>query len=46
MLTSLSGGIETVLKKAKSKAGEIWTAGAGLYREMALSALRLVPGRR
>jgi hypothetical protein len=35
-----------MLKRAKSKAGAIWTSGAGLYREMALSALRLVPGRR
>ena len=35
-----------MLKKATSKAGEIWNAGACLYREMALSALRLVPGRR
>jgi hypothetical protein len=35
-----------MLKKAASKAGLIWAASAELYRDMALSALRLVPGRR
>ncbi len=46
MHTSRTGGFEMLLKRATSKAGEIWTATADLYREMALSALRLVPGRR
>ena len=41
MPTSRTGGI-SVLKKTKIKAGEIWTASADLYREMALSALSLV----
>lgn len=45
MRTSLSGGI-AMLKHATAKAGEIWTISAELYREMTLSALRLVPGRR
>ena len=31
-----------MLKKTKSKASEIWTASAELYREMALSALSLL----
>jgi hypothetical protein len=31
-----------MLKKAKSRASAIWSSSAGLYREMALSALRLV----
>jgi hypothetical protein len=31
-----------MLKRTKSKMGEIWMAGAELYWEMALSALRLV----
>jgi len=35
-----------MLKIAKHKATEIWSVSAGLYREMASSALRLVPGRR
>ena len=35
-----------MLKKATSKAGLIWAASVELYRDMALSALRLVPGRR
>ena len=34
-----------MLNKAKTKANEIWTVGASLYREMTRSALRLVPGR-
>ena len=41
MPTSLSGGI-AMLKKTKSKASEIWSASTELYRDMALSALRLV----
>jgi hypothetical protein len=44
MSTSLYGGI-SMLKRTKSKASEIWTAGAELYRDMALSALRLVARR-
>jgi hypothetical protein len=35
-----------MLKHASTKAGEILTVSAELYREMTLSALRLVPGRR
>lgn len=31
-----------MLKKTKSKANQIWSASAELYREMALSALSLV----
>jgi hypothetical protein len=31
-----------MLKMTKSKMGEIWIASAELYRDMALSALRLV----
>ena len=31
-----------MLKRTKSKAGEIWIASTELYRDMALSALRLV----
>jgi hypothetical protein len=34
-----------MLGKAKSKASEILLSSAGLYRELTLSALRLVPGR-
>jgi hypothetical protein len=45
MPTSLARGIG-MLQKAKSKANEIWTTSAELYREMTLSALRLLPGRR
>jgi hypothetical protein len=41
MATSLSGGI-AMLKKTRIKASEIWIASAELYRDMALSALRLV----
>ena len=41
MSTSRFGGI-AMLKKTKSKAGEIWMASAELYREMALSALSLI----
>ena len=44
MPTSLFGGI-AMLKRTKSKASEIWMAGAELYRDMALSALRLVVRR-
>jgi hypothetical protein len=33
------------MKRVIRKASEIVHATAGLYREMALSALRLVPGR-
>ena len=44
MRTSWNGGI-AMLKKTATKAGEIWTASTELYREIALSALRLVPGR-
>ena len=36
----------SMLYKAHRKATEIATASLELYREMALSALRLVPGRR
>jgi hypothetical protein len=32
----------SMLKKAKSRAATIWSTSTGLYREMALSALRLV----
>jgi len=35
-----------MLKKATIKAQELWASSTGLYREMALSALSLVPGRR
>jgi hypothetical protein len=38
------GGI-AMLKRTKSKASEIWSASTGLYRDMALSALRLVARR-
>jgi hypothetical protein len=31
-----------MLKRAKSRAATLWSSSAGLYREMALSALRLV----
>jgi len=41
MTTSIHGGV-AMLKKATSKAGLIWAASAELYRDMALSALRLV----
>jgi hypothetical protein len=41
MPTSRIGG-NAMLKKTKSKAGEIWMASAELYREMALSALSLI----
>ena len=34
-----------MLNRAKSKASEILLSGAVLYRELTLSALRLVPGR-
>jgi len=34
-----------MLNFAKHKTNEIWNASAGLYREMATSALRLVPRR-
>ena len=44
MPTSLYGGI-SMLKRTKSKANEIWTASTELYRDMALSALRLVARR-
>ena len=46
--TCLTGLEEDVamLKKAQNKATEIAAASLELYREMALSALRLVPGRR
>ena len=33
-----------MLKKVKAKAAQILASSAGLYREMTLSALRLVPG--
>lgn len=45
MHTSLLGGI-AMLKQVTTKAGEIWTVSSELYREMTLSAMRLVPGRR
>jgi hypothetical protein len=32
----------SMLKRAKSRAATLWSSSAGLYREMALSALRLV----
>ena len=35
-----------MLKKTASRVGLIWAASVELYRDMALSALRLVPGRR
>ena len=35
-----------IVKIAIQKAGEVLSATAGLYRELTLSALRLVPGRR
>ena len=35
-----------MLNLAKHKANAVWSASAGLYREMATSALRLLPGRR
>jgi len=41
MSTSRFGGI-AMLKKTRIKASEIWIASAELYRDMALSALRLV----
>ena len=44
MRTSQNGGM-AMLKKTATKAGEIWTASTELYREMALSALRLVARR-
>ena len=37
---------ETLMKRVIRKAAEVMTVSAGLYRELALSALRLVPGRR
>jgi len=37
---------ETLMKRVIRKAAEVVTVSAGLYRELALSALRLVPGRR
>ena len=41
MSTSRFGGI-AMLKKTRTKASEIWIASTELYRDMALSALRLV----
>ena len=41
MSTSRMGGF-AMLKKTRSKASEIWMASTELYRDMALSALRLV----
>jgi hypothetical protein len=41
MATSRLGGF-AMLKKTRIKASEIWTASTELYRDMALSALRLV----
>jgi len=35
-----------MLHQAKSKASEIWTTSTELYREITLSALRLLPSRR
>lgn len=35
-----------IVKAAIRKASELVTLSAALYREMAVSALRLVPGRR
>jgi hypothetical protein len=32
----------SMLKKARSRAATLWSTSTGLYREMALSALRLV----
>ena len=37
--------LETVMKGMIRKATEVLTATAGLYREMTVSALRLVPRR-
>ena len=37
---------ETVMKRVIRKATEVVTVSAGLYRELARSALRLVAGRR
>ena len=34
------------MRTAFRKAGEVLSCAAALYKEMALSALRLVPGRR
>jgi hypothetical protein len=34
------------MKRAVEKASEVLLTTAGLYRELALSALRLLPGRR
>jgi len=34
------------MKRVIRKAAEVMTVSVGLYRELALSALRLVPGRR
>jgi hypothetical protein len=41
MSTSRFGGI-AMLKKTRTRASEIWIASTELYRDMALSALRLV----
>ena len=41
MATSRFGGI-AMLKKTRTKASEVWIASTELYRDMALSALRLV----
>ena len=35
-----------MLITARNQATRIWTASAELYRDMAISALRLVPTRR
>jgi len=37
---------ENLMKRVIRKAAEVVTVSAGLYRELAISALRLVPGRR
>jgi len=43
-LSNLSD-LETVMKGMIRKASEVLSATAGLYREMTVSALRLVPRR-
>jgi hypothetical protein len=44
--TSITSEEETMLKKAKSKAGLILASSAELYREITISALSLVSARR
>jgi hypothetical protein len=44
-LEATSRLLEEVMKLVLRKAAEVMTATAGLYREMTVSALRLVPRR-